>query len=484
MTLHTPSLPLDALIVHCRQDRSSRNFQHPSPACVQIFRLAFTGDQKAWDAIFSIFSGLVRHWLSQQINDDKKQYAEYDLDDLVQIVFTNFHRWAPQATELTATEHLGPLMNYLRTTCKRTVGQERRKEVRELRPLQAESDSFIDPVFTDQSYEQIELRRHIDAILERLLKTDNEKTIFDLRFECAIPPREIVERMPERFDMPEVRATVQRLKRRMQSDPEMQQLAETLRQKSLKFASLQIEEDFGSKRGSSMEERCSLDELDLLDYITGLASKEVCERIESSPVCQLAATTLLFEIGPVLAVLYRRNCPTVELLVDYQEHRLFSTQQLIIHRHVQSCPLCQSEIEHFHRIDLAAQSDKGGWLRRIVEAIFQPPTLASQPIRGETHLNYRAEDIHLALNLRPDTDLPGRWTLRGQVRSSQGLLIGNEVASAVLISITNGEIQESEWSEERRSFAFRQVEAGVYRLHLGTAETEIVVPSIAVGNAE
>ncbi|MBX3001205.1 MAG: sigma-70 family RNA polymerase sigma factor [Caldilineaceae bacterium] len=480
MTISAPNLPLDKLIADCRQDRSARNFQRPSSACVQIFRLAFAGDQKAWDAIYSIFSGLVRHWLSQEIAPNKKQYIEYDLEDLVQDVFANFHRWAPKATGLTATEHLDPLMNYLRTTCKTTVGQVGRKR----RPPQVESYPVVDRVSTDPPHEQIELRRHIDTILERLLKTDDEKIIFNLRFECDIPPREIVGQMPERFDMSEVRATVQRLKRRMQNDPEMQQLAETLRQKSLKFASLQIEEDSGPKRGGSMEEHCPLDELDLLDYITGLASAEVRERIESSPVCQLAAATLLFEIGPLLAVLYRRNCPTVEQLVDYQEHRLFSTQRLIIHQHVQSCPLCQSEMEHFHRIDLASQSDKGGWLRRIVEAIFQPPTLASQPIRGETHLNYRAEDIHLALNLRPDTDLPGRWTLRGQVRSSQGMLIGNEVASAVLISTTNGEIQESEWSEERRSFAFRQVEAGVYRLHLGTSEAEIVVPSIAVGNAE
>ena len=414
-------------------------------------------------------------WLDSPDKEEVEQYAHSSL--------LKFHRWAPQRSGLTATDQLGPILVYLRKCCKSTIRDAMRNA--SVRQPVLSLENYLDLGTSDQEQAWVELREMVGRILERLLETENERLICFLRFECNIPPREIVDAYPDRFSLTEVNNTVQRLTRRMRTDPEMQRVAETLRQNSIHFASLNAAERFDLKRESSMAEPCPLQEVDLLDYVTGVAMLEIQRSIEASPVCQQAAEALTDSVGPLLALLYRRTCPPTEMLVDYQEHLLRGGPELIVHRHVERCPLCRQELSVMQQMDSLPDADRGSFFRRLVEAILYIPGPLAQPVRGDTY-RYQAPHVHLHISLHHHADMPRRWTVRGQVRSPQGLLIGDEVEGILLIPLSEGDEAEKqvEWSENRRTFAFTQVPAGLYQLRLLMTEEEIVIRKIMIGDTE
>ncbi|MBV9790434.1 MAG: hypothetical protein JOZ51_19740 [Chloroflexi bacterium] len=229
-----------------------------------------------------------------------------------------------------------------------------------------------------------------------------------------------------------------------------------------------------------MDQPCLLDEATLFDYVIGTAAPGVRQAVEQSASCQAVAQQMAREIGPLMQILYRVTCPDVETLVAYQEQRLSnSTQQLVIHKHLSECPLCQEEYALLAEIDAVPLAAPPRLVRRLVEAIFQSPLALPQPLRGDT-LAYATERVTIQLRVRAAES--HRWNVRGQARTADGQpLDGIEAARLQLIDAGDASFQGR--AQAGGIFRFDQVEAGTYALYVQTADEEIVIRELVIGHA-
>jgi hypothetical protein len=176
------------------------------------------------------------------------------------------------------------------------------------------------------------------------------------------------------------------------------------------------------------------------------------------------------------------SCPDAPTLVAYQERRLDAAAQLVAHRHIAECPRCQEEIALLGDIDAIPLAPTPGALRRLVEALFQPAIGQPQPARGEL-LRYETPQVILNLSVRRAPGQRRTWTLRGQARTPDGRRMHGPIEAALLSRLDALEQDEQPATiETSGSFVFRGLLAGSYRLRLLTAEEEIIIRRIVVGD--
>lgn len=234
-----------------------------------------------------------------------------------------------------------------------------------------------------------------------------------------------------------------------------------------------------------MNELCDLDEAQLLDYISSLASAELQAAVEHSPACRAAAQQLADDLLPLINVVYRIECPAADMLVAYQERSLGSTEQLVLRQHMQACSLCQREVALLNSID-ALPNPQPSLVRRIIEAIFQPALDAAPQLRGGSAvLRYHTPHIAITLSVREGSGKPSIWTLRGAVRSPEGTLLRGllETAEIMLLDPEDAPAQPGA-IDANGTFVFVGLAPGSYRLRLRTPEEEIVIRQIAIADAD
>lgn len=473
---------IQLLIDQCQKERG--RFQVTgnvlSSACVALFRHAFAGDSFAQSAIQVTFAPLIKYWIGVQSN--------LDPEDVMQVTWQRFYRYAATLPNLVATDHLGPLLDYLKKCCKTALLLETRKLRIRTEELADEVDTTHQPMnFT----EQVALRMSIQQRLAELLTSEVERLVFDLRFGCGLMPQEIFEAHTDKFNnVKEVYNVVQRLTRRLYNDQELQELHGGSRQKSASSVSLFVSDidvtaDFSKKEEDfDVSIPCKFDEAILLDYITGQISAELRAEIEQSSACVYAARRLREAIFPLFPLLRRIRCPEAATLVAYQERELTGTEQLVVHHHISSCPLCQTELQLLNAVDQLPPIPKPGLIRRVVEALRQSP-LTSAPemreaVRGDL-LRYETSQLVINLILREVTGRHRSWRLSGQLRTLDGQLF-----------TTTGEVllQESDQSEqfiqkvsltETGSFSFEKLSSGKYELTVQTEAEEILIREITLG---
>ena len=186
-----------------------------SPACVELFRRAFDGDEEAWSGVYKIFKPLMKGWIGIPNNIDP--------EDVIQDAFISFSHYAPHNFSLLATESLSPILSYLKRCVQSTL-------VDILRRSKGQSIADLDGLMPDElsDYNIIEQSNSIIAMRERLselLKDYEERLIFHLRFEYNMPPREIMAQYPGTFEnYQEVATIIQRLTRRLRQDPIIREL--------------------------------------------------------------------------------------------------------------------------------------------------------------------------------------------------------------------------------------------------------------------
>lgn len=186
-----------------------------SPACVELFRRAFNGDEDAWSGIYRTFGLLVRRWIGIQ--------SKVDPEDVLQGAFIQFFRYAPEKPDLLATESLGPIVRYLRLCVRSTL-------INIIRTSKGEAEVDLDGLMADELsdnniIEQSNSMIVLEERLSELLKDHKERLTFDLRFRSGMPPRQIIDMYPDVFEnYQEVAAIIQRLTRRFRKDPIMQEL--------------------------------------------------------------------------------------------------------------------------------------------------------------------------------------------------------------------------------------------------------------------
>lgn len=185
--------------------------------------------------------------------------------------------------------------------------------------------------------------------------------------------------------------------------------------------------------------------------------------------------------------LYRADCPEAAELGEYHLGLLAPERALAIKRHVADCPHCAGEVAQLQQYlaDLAPDLETSlverakVWIARLL-----PPATADATtmgglgfaLRGEETAGpqlYEAGEAQLSLEVQPQPDSPGRYTLLG-------LLLGVEPAglSAYL------------WQDEQRvgtaevdeigNFSLGSLERGRYQLILSGPSLEIHVEEVAI----
>jgi DNA-directed RNA polymerase specialized sigma24 family protein len=463
---------LDEVIARCREERSAYRSTgaRTSPWCMELFRRAFVQNQDAWAALQATFEPLVRAWIGKQ------QLVEHD--DILQETFLAFAHYAPNHPDLVAGDEPDRVLGFLRRCAKTAL-------LTLLRHYHDE-DELNEQVVAAPTTDDAEIRATIRERLGQLLETEEERRAFYLRFECGLKPQQIVALYSQQFpDLAILYDIVQRITRRLRKDSSIRGLyglPPIVRQKPGADASLEIHILAGDEDDSMPNTPCGLNEGLLLDYITGAASPDVRLTIERSPECLAAARRLARELRPLLRSLYRMSCPDAPTLVAYQERRLDAAAQLVAHRHIVACPRCQEEITLLGDIDAMPLAPTPGALRRLVEALFQPTLGQSQPARGEL-LRYETPQVLINLSVRRAPGRPRTWTLRGQVRTPDGRRMRGQIEAVLLRQLDAPDQDEQPGTiETSGSFVFRGLLAGNYRLRLLTAEEEIIIRRIVVGD--
>lgn len=189
------------------------------------------------------------------------------------------------------------------------------------------------------------------------------------------------------------------------------------------------------------------------------------------------------DLGPLLEALYRRDCPDVTTLVRYQERQLVSAHQLVVRQHLAACPVCQEEIALLTAID-QAPLPAAQRVRRVIEAIFQPPQRLAAPLRGDM-LHYQTPQIAIVLSTRQATGQAIRWSLRGEARTPAGVRACGVLEAVFLRSLRPDDSSEQRGSvADNGTFAFQQLAPGRYSLHLLTADEEVVIRQVIVGDVD
>jgi DNA-directed RNA polymerase specialized sigma24 family protein len=213
MNMHNTSLatlPLQTLCAACRCERQHGDSE-TSPACVELFRRAFAGDEQAWASASALFEPLMRHWIGVQ------SYVE--IEDVLQEALLLFWRFAPQRPTLVLPDDLRPLLVYLRKTTKTALLKQLHNLPSGWQTAQQASPVCDDKHATGGAFEaEVELRLLLEDSARRLLQTPAEHLIFQLHFGAALPPREILVQHGHLFaDIANINTIIQRLTRRFRA---------------------------------------------------------------------------------------------------------------------------------------------------------------------------------------------------------------------------------------------------------------------------
>lgn len=471
--------PTTHIVDTCRKERQRSYLQehpHASPACVELFRRAFAGDQMAWDALQVTFAPLMQRWAGVQ--------QQIDLDDVLQEAFLAFYRSAPKATGLLASDDLAPVLTYLQRCVKTALLSLLRRA--HYQPLTLSLDLVHEFIAAEDAIHQSDIRLTLQKRLTELLASEQERLVFSLRFIGNIGPQQIYDEHKDAFaDYAEVATIIQRLTRRLRKDEVLQSLHHP-RQKPVTFALLTIgltNAGMGSetpKDRDDMSESCGYQEEVLLDYLTGLASAELCAAIEQSAACRQAAQALAAEIGSWLPYVQRLACPDEDTLVAYQQQEITGTVRLVLHKHIARCPFCQAEIALLAAIDAVPSAPQPTPLRSVIEAFLLAPLAMPAPVRGPL-LIYQTPQVHIHLSTRQSAGKARTWTVRGQLRTPARQLI-TAVEAVWLQNLDDpGVLEELTTLDSNGFFVFKGVVAGNYRLRILTADEEIVIRKLAVG---
>lgn len=235
----------------------------------------------------------------------------------------------------------------------------------------------------------------------------------------------------------------------------------------------------------AQKQACQFDDVTLLAYLRDAVPMTVRQSIEQSAVCRQAVEQLANEMRLLMPLLREAVCPPLELLIDYQEGRISGTPRLVVYQHLQRCQQCQAELAMFDAIDAVPTVaptvfTPPAFVRRMVEALFQPPTASPVAVRGGM-LFYHTPQIGIHLYSIKSPGKARTWVLQGLVRTvdEQPFTTCEELR---LVSLDEPDLPPRQTTlDPTGAFRFSDLERGRYRLHLITAEEEIWIREISVG---
>ena len=206
---------IERVATRCQQERTAyrQRGDAASPACVELLRAAFAGDQAAWGVVFRTFEPLVRSWIGVQ--------QEIEPDDVVQEALLAFARWAPNHPSLILGDNLGPSLAFLRQCTKTALLMQVR---RARRPAHLDMDLVALAAPTNVA-DDVERRVVLFGQVRQVLTAPEEWLVFEELFVYDLRPQEVLLRHADKFaSIGALRTVIQRVVRRLRNDIDLQNL--------------------------------------------------------------------------------------------------------------------------------------------------------------------------------------------------------------------------------------------------------------------
>ncbi|MEM8529866.1 MAG: hypothetical protein AAGF95_03430 [Chloroflexota bacterium] len=205
---------VDEVIRNCQCEQRKR-IKDESPWCVELFRLAFAGNDEAWAGIRTLYEPLMRSWIGVQ--------SVVDTEEALQEALLAFSRFAPHQPSLVEDTNPGRVLAYLRTCVKTAIISLNRREQRQA--IAGYLDEINEPASAYNVGDNVQLAIVLYERIEALLTDEEEKFVFSLRFIYGMKPQDILAEHPDRFsDIKYVYTIIQRVVRRLRDDTGLQKL--------------------------------------------------------------------------------------------------------------------------------------------------------------------------------------------------------------------------------------------------------------------
>lgn len=227
----------------------------------------------------------------------------------------------------------------------------------------------------------------------------------------------------------------------------------------------------------------------LLAWLDGAAPKDVDDHLLACAYCRARAGVLAGIEGNLMSALFRVDCPTTELLGEFQLGLLDRLERDPIAEHLKTCPYCTNELEMLEGYLVLVGSEieprKSDGIRTIIARLLplngfssnqiQALTPATLGVRGshKPQAIYEAQGTQLAMSIssnpehRGFMDIFGIITGQSEKYSDVYIKSGEHIISKGVVDATG-------------QFTLEGIPTGTYSLMLESADLRIQVDDLEV----
>lgn len=226
---------------------------------------------------------------------------------------------------------------------------------------------------------------------------------------------------------------------------------------------------------------------DLIAFVDGEASGTVGEAIAADPALRAAADAYRRTQHRLQRQLYRFDCPSPQMLGEYDLGLLAPAERTRIAAHVAACPRCAAELRML-RDFLAMEEDAPpvgavGRIRRLVATLLPPPPLLSPhaSLRGAddaTARTYQAGDVTITLDLGAPVRR-GRTSLTGLIWREGG--DPETITGSPVVLMGGDHAPETTQIDDIGNFTFDDIIPGAYHLEVTLGNDIITIEGIPIG---
>jgi len=233
---------------------------------------------------------------------------------------------------------------------------------------------------------------------------------------------------------------------------------------------------------------------DLIAFNDGGAPPNVVEHVRACPDCAATARTYATTERRLARDLHRFECPTPQVLGEYDLGVVPAQEHLAIAMHVRDCPRCSDELHTLRNFlaveDVPNAEPRVARLRRLIATLL-PSAPTSQPLAGlrgtaEAGIEtYAAGDFKLTISYGPEVRRDaGRMSKR--VTSLTGLVWSDATTSEATlagVATLTGDDGTARTAnvDELGNFTFEDVKVGAYRLEMSLGDQVILIESLRIG---
>ena len=184
-------------------------------------------------------------------------------------------------------------------------------------------------------------------------------------------------------------------------------------------------------------------------------------------------------------LLFRSECPSVELLIDYAAQQVTGKQREAVAKHLIACPHCTVEMEEIELVAGVSNADGPKFWRRIGDAVLQ--LIIGEIQQPDLALQVRSAENSMLMENREVLFKEVGWVLlltqlldSGRTFRLEGDLLGPDAAAyttirPLLASLHNDQRYIGQIDIEEGTFEIIGIPSGSYTLHLLMQDSELIL---------